>query len=249
MFVKKFFRKTSLIQWIGLVLILGSLTLMVTAVSQVLAIQLYAPDNAYFNKVEILKPIQVVPTDPPLIEPADSITEPPSTETTPSEPQATATPFPTPEGLIPDHITISSIHLFAPIIPVHYSTVTIDGQDYFEWDVPNERAVGWHDTSARLGQLGNIVLNGHNNAHGYVFANLVDVKQGDQIIVSSGATEFMYEVDKVLLLKEAGLPLSTRIQNAIWIEPTADERLTLVSCWPLTNNTHRVIVIAFPAVE
>ena len=249
MFVKKFFRRTSLIQWIGLVLILGSLALMVIAVSQVLAIQLYAPDNAYFAKVEIPKPIQAAPTDPPLIQPAVPDIQPASTEPASSEPQATATPLPTPEGFIPDHITISSIHLFAPITPVHYSTVTIDGQDYFEWDVPNERAVGWHDTSARLGQLGNIVLNGHNNAYGYVFAKLVDVKKGDQIIVSSGPTEFMYEVDSVLVLKEAGLPLSTRIQNAVWIEPTADERLTLVSCWPLTNNTHRVIVIAFPAVE
>jgi sortase A len=37
-----------------------------------------------------------------------------------------------------------------------------------------------------------------------------------------------------------------RLENARWIGPFPDERLTLVTCWPYTNNTHRVIVIAKP---
>jgi len=37
-----------------------------------------------------------------------------------------------------------------------------------------------------------------------------------------------------------------RQENARWIAPTDDERLTLVTCWPYTNNTHRVVVVAKP---
>jgi sortase A len=35
--------------------------------------------------------------------------------------------------------------------------------------------------------------------------------------------------------------------NARYIQPTPDDRLTLVSCWPRNDNTHRIIVIARPA--
>jgi len=34
--------------------------------------------------------------------------------------------------------------------------------------------------------------------------------------------------------------------NARYINPTADERLTLVTCWPATGNSHRLIIIARP---
>jgi LPXTG-site transpeptidase (sortase) family protein len=40
-----------------------------------------------------------------------------------------------------------------------------------------------------------------------------------------------------------------RQANARWIGPFNDERLTLVTCWPYTNNTHRVIVVAKPVDE
>jgi sortase A len=40
--------------------------------------------------------------------------------------------------------------------------------------------------------------------------------------------------------------MEVRIANAKWIQPTSDERLTLVTCWPYTNNTHRLIIVARP---
>ncbi|HID54608.1 MAG TPA: sortase, partial [Anaerolineae bacterium] len=33
---------------------------------------------------------------------------------------------------------------------------------------------------------------------------------------------------------------------AEWIMPTEDERITLVTCWPYTDNTNRLIVVAQP---
>jgi LPXTG-site transpeptidase (sortase) family protein len=247
--IMKYLRETNLVQRIGLTLILVSLFLGVMSISQVMAVDLYENNEVDFTKQVFLQPLQVMPTSPSLIQPEipTSLVDP--TQIATSQPQITGTPAPTPEGLIPDHITISSIHLYAPIIQVQYSNVTIDGQDFLEWNVPNERAVGWHDTSAKLGQVGNIVLNGHHNAFGYVFAKLVDLKEGDLIIISSGSTEFKYKVDKVLVIREEGMPIDVRIQNASWIAPTLNERLTLVSCWPPGDNTHRVIVVAIPLGE
>ena len=51
------------------------------------------------------------------------------------------------------------------------------------------------------------------------------------------------------LLREKGVPEEIRGENAKWIEPTEDERLTLVSCWPFVKPDHRVVVVARPQYE
>jgi sortase A len=51
------------------------------------------------------------------------------------------------------------------------------------------------------------------------------------------------------ILPEKGQPLSVRLKNAAWIQPTTDERLTLVTCWPYTSNTHRLIIVARPGPD
>ncbi|HRV94858.1 MAG TPA: hypothetical protein P5526_22050 [Anaerolineae bacterium] len=48
-----------------------------------------------------------------------------------------------------------------------------------------------------------------------------------------------------LLLQEKGASIETRIENARWIAPTEDERLTLVTC-AQPGATHRLIVVAYP---
>jgi sortase A len=149
-------------------------------------------------------------------------------------------------GLLPDRLVIPSIFLDASIVSVHYKDIESDGVVYHQWRVPAEFAVGWQDESALLGLPGNTVLNGHHNAYGMVFQNLVKLNVGDVIIVYSGDVEFRYVVATKLLLPERGQTLATRMENARWIQPSSDERLTLVTCWPATSNTHRVIIVAFP---
>ncbi|HMQ55905.1 MAG TPA: sortase, partial [Anaerolineae bacterium] len=58
--------------------------------------------------------------------------------------------------------------------------------------------------------------------------------------------KYEYVVDFKTIVKEKGESVDVRRKNAQWIAPTNDERLTLVTCWPYTNNTHRVIVVAKP---
>jgi LPXTG-site transpeptidase (sortase) family protein len=152
---------------------------------------------------------------------------------------------PQPLGLIPDRLVIPAINLDVPVIPEHYKVITLDGTEFIQWRVPFRRASGWQDITALLGDIGNTVLNGHHNQYGEVFKDLINLKEGDLIEVFSGATIFIYKVDMILLLPEKYQSMEERIQNANWILPTTDERLTMVTCWPPEGNTHRLIIVAF----
>ena len=159
-------------------------------------------------------------------------------------PQPTPTPTPPPEP--PERIVITEIELDAAIIPIGWSTVSENGQESIVWQVADD-AVSWHKTSAMVGQSGNLVLNGHHNVKGEVFRYLVDLKVGDVATLYAGGKEFHYLVTEKHILREKDEPIEVRRKNAEWIGPTVDQRLTMVTCWPYTNNTHRLVVVARPA--
>lgn len=156
--------------------------------------------------------------------------------------EATATPEGPP--MVPDRLVIPSIQLDAPVVPAAYQLVEIDSQVFQQWEAPAEPAAGWQFASAGLGRSGNTVLNGHHNIHGSVFARLVDIHPGDTIGVHSGSEVFTYTVTEKMILPEKDQPLEVRVENAHWLEPTDDERLTLITCWPDWSNTHRLIIVA-----
>lgn len=167
----------------------------------------------------------------------------PAASPTPLPPSASPTPAP---GGPPTRIRIAAIGLDAPVLPVGQHAITLDGELFSQWDVPPTRAAGWHQTSAPLGAPGNTVLNGHHNIHGEVFRSLSTLKPGDWIALDSVDRRFHYVVVQTMTLAEEGQPLDVRAENARWILPTADERVTLVTCWPSYANTHRLVVIALP---
>jgi len=107
-------------------------------------------------------------------------------------------------------------------------------------------AAGWHETSAPLGVPGNTVLNGHNTTNGEVFRDLYTLEIEDTITVYADDASYTYAVTETLLLPEAGQPLDVRRQNARYVMPTGDERLTLVTCHPYGSLRYRLIVIARP---
>ena len=157
-----------------------------------------------------------------------------------------STPQPRSTGLIPDRLVIPAINLDASIIPVSYKEIKVGDQVYYQWVAPDQFAVGWQDPSALLGLPGNTVLNGHHNAYGKVFKDLVKLNVGDEITIYSGTQEFHYQVVAKMLLPERYALLTVRMENARWIEASTDERITLITCWPADSNTHRVVVVAFP---
>ena len=151
------------------------------------------------------------------------------------------------ENLDEMRVVIPAIDVDAPLLPVGlFSSQSNDGRAYQQWAVPNEYAAGWHESSAPPGRPGNTVLNGHNNIHGAIFHDLVDLPLGAQIIIFNAGQSFVYEVTGREFLLEQGEPLRSRLRNARWILPTNDERITLVTCWPNSTNTHRLVLVAQP---
>ncbi|MDX1418063.1 MAG: sortase, partial [Candidatus Promineifilaceae bacterium] len=144
-------------------------------------------------------------------------------------------------------LAIPALEIEAPVLPVSLSAPQASGSRvHRQWTVPEKYAAGWHDNSARPGRAGNIVLNGHNNIHGAIFKNLVDLPLGAEIILFDDGVQHIYQVTGRQFLLEQGEPLRNRLKNARWILPTEDERLTLVTCWPNSSNSHRLVVVAHP---
>jgi LPXTG-site transpeptidase (sortase) family protein len=184
--------------------------------------------------------IEATPRQYPLPTPTSTATPQPAQPPVPADnPPAAAA------GSEPTRLVIPSVGIDSKVIPIGWQVVEQNGQQYSLWQVA-DYAVGWHETSALPGKIGNTVMAGHHNVNGEVFRDLVNVEVGDKIAVYSGNQEFDYQVELKTIVKEKGEPLEVRQRNAQWIAPTNDERLTLVTCWPYTNNTHRVIVVAKP---
>lgn len=158
--------------------------------------------------------------------------------------QATLSPASQPGA--PTRIVIPAIGLDAPVEAVGWHLEERDGQTVSVWDVPAYFTAGWIKSSAPFGSAGNTVLEGHHNIDGEVFRELVNLEPGDSIALYAGEISRAYAVVEKLILPEKDQPPEVRQENARHIAPTPDERLTLVTCWPYTNNTHRLIIIALP---
>lgn len=148
----------------------------------------------------------------------------------------------------PVRLSIPAIGVDAPVEAVGVRSQSVeDEEEILQWAVPDGYAVGWHHTSAPLHAPGNTVLNGHNNMHGAVFRNLVDLEVGERLILYDDDGSYEYEVTQRALFEEDGQSMRERNWNARWMLPTSDERLTIISCWPFSTNTHRVVIVAHPA--
>jgi LPXTG-site transpeptidase (sortase) family protein len=159
-----------------------------------------------------------------------------------------ATPEETKEyNVVPVRISIPSIDLTADIINATNKEIIQGDKTYIQWLAPDEYAIGWHFDSAFLGVPGNTILNGHHNVFGKVFENLDKLISGDDIFIYGNDFHvYQYVVSNTMILPERDVSLDVRLENARWILPSEDERITLITCWPYFSNTHRLIIVASP---
>jgi sortase A len=196
-------------------------------------------------------PLPPITTPTPTPAPTEGISPPPAqpgaptTSPTPTPEPTPTSPPPPPAQKGPTRLVISSVGIDSPIVPVGWQLVEQNGQQFSVWQVANH-AVGWHETSALPGYPGNTVMAGHHNMNGEVFRDLVNVEVGDEVVIYVDNTAYNYKIEVKTIVKEKGESLEVRRKNAEWIAPTTDERITMVTCWPYSNNTHRVIVVAKP---
>ncbi len=142
-------------------------------------------------------------------------------------------------------IVAESINLDAEVTEVGWQKTIESGVTANVWVVA-DYAAGWHRNSKLPGQGGNIVLSAHHNIKGEVFRYTVDLEPGDIVTLYDEVQSYDYVVEDKFIVKDKGEPLAVRHENAKWIGSFNEERLTLVTCWPYNNNTHRIIVIAKP---
>ena len=170
-------------------------------------------------------------------------------------PVITATPVltPSPSAVTsgqPDHILSPTINLDAPVVEMGWRAVDEGGQLVSEWEMPDNEAA-WHRNSARPGEGSNIVISGHNESTaGQVFARLDELQLGNEIILKNNQNEsFTYQVIEKNIVRTFAISTEADDYLRSVTEPTSEEQLTLITCWPSWSNTHRLVIIAIPAVN
>ena len=105
-------------------------------------------------------------------------------------------------------------------------------------------AVGRLTFGADAGEIGNVVLAGHNDVLGEVFRRLPELVVGDEFSLYRGERAFRYRVEGKTIVREQGASEAQRRENARWMEQTEEAVATLISCYPYRVDTHRYIVRA-----
>ena len=57
------------------------------------------------------------------------------------------------------------------------------------------RGIGWYETTARPGEVGNFAIAGHRVTHGEPFRRLLELQKGDQVVVETRSKIYTYELD------------------------------------------------------
>jgi LPXTG-site transpeptidase (sortase) family protein len=190
------------------------------------------------------------------------------TQSTPAWPtpelEPTLTASPTPELIQPQPVYRGPdpiVRLVISRLKVKRAVVEIGVVDPrsggMEWDTDRlfdtqnrPDLIGHLEGSANPGESGNIVLVGHNYTYtgNGVFVNLQKLETGDKITVyTESGQELVYQVTKVKLVPYSG-DGSELERHLRFLDPTPEERLTLVTCGGANIGffNKRVYVVAEP---
>jgi sortase A len=86
-----------------------------------------------------------------------------------------------------------------------------------------------------IGEIGNTALAAHrSHTYGSLFNRLNELEKGDKIIIESGKNIYTYEVYKRSIVEPNDITVLYRNKK--------DKILTLITCDPVYNPTHRLVV-------
>jgi sortase A len=101
------------------------------------------------------------------------------------------------------------------------------------WETVIDVGPGHWPGTAEPGQWGNTVIAAHRVSHGGPFRRIAELQLGDEIVLTTPAGTFTYEV--------TGTDVVT--PDAVWIADQHPGRtITLFACHPLGSATHRYVV-------
>jgi sortase A len=157
-------------------------------------------------------------------------------------PLPTSTPTPTPLPLPATRLSIPAIGLNTSI---KESSPKQRWDGSFIWDAP-AYAAGHYTNSGNPGEGRNIVFLGHNNIYGEVFRDLNKLGPGDEIILLTDTMEFYYQVQQNIMIPYLGHEAEAIPQILALTGPQPSETVTLISCWPYSTYTSRIVIVALP---
>lgn len=147
---------------------------------------------------------------------------------------------------VPVRLNAPALNFAVPVESMSWQVTEVEGTRQAVWTVPETRA-GWHINSARPGTAGNMVISGHHLIGAAVFAPLArgEVTVGTQLLVSDdqGRT-FLYEVSEVAPPIPVNGSAAEQQQATVYLGPTEQPMLTLMTGWPDFSDTHYLFVRA-----
>ncbi|NJL92544.1 MAG: class F sortase [Anaerolineae bacterium] len=151
--------------------------------------------------------------------------------------QPTARDLP-PGGVYPIRIALEDLGILA-------SVLVVQTDENFDIVTPREE-VAYYALTSKIGGGGNTLMVGHVFP-GRVFNNLLDAEVGQIIRVTDELyNEHYYQIEEIrTILYEEGTPEDRELGLAYMYDNSA-ERLTLVTCYPEYDWTHRFVVRAVP---
>ncbi len=128
---------------------------------------------------------------------------------------------------VPTAAPDQAVRIQIPAINVDAPVVQGDGWEQLK------KGVGQYIGSAAPGRDGNLVLSAHNDVYGEIFRYLDRLVPGDQIIVYTQQRQFVYIVDRTVLVEPTAVEV---------MAPTSSPTITLISCYPYLVNNQRIVV-------
>lgn len=132
-------------------------------------------------------------------------------------------------------LRIDKLNILAPVI------ANVDGTNKKVYNQALEKGVAHYKGTALPGEGGNIFIFGHSSsATGYgpyvnIFAPLEKLEKEDIIIVYFQNKTLEYKVFEKIIVAKTDVSL---------LKPTAQEQLTLMTCWPVGTSAKRLIIKA-----
>lgn len=129
----------------------------------------------------------------------------------------------------------SEFQLSVPKLKIEGETVYVDSNDL-------SKGLAQLPGSALPGEKGNVFISGHSALNRFfpgqnaIFARLMDLKKGDEIVVGAGSTKFVYRVAEIKVVDPSDLS----------VIPAPDEQgryISLMTCVPPGLNFKRLVVL------
>ncbi len=98
------------------------------------------------------------------------------------------------------------------------------------------KGVAQHIGGPNPGEPGNLVLSAHNDIYGEIFRHLDQLKEGDQVLLSTSQHTYTYIVRKTQIVQ----PNQVNVMDAT-VEPV----VTLISCYPYMVDKQRIVITAY----